>query len=166
KPVEILPVRVPVYWGDFSVVEAILHLLAAALAHPARYDYFTLMSGVDYPLQVNSYIMDFFEQRSGCDFINMVPMPAPQLGKEISRLTRYKCRPGERRFLPRTRDYKKVFGKVVPYAGSTWWSLTRETCEKILDFAHHQAHILEFYKNTDCPDEGFFQTAIANSVPH
>jgi hypothetical protein len=166
RPVEILPVRVPVYWGDFSQVEAILQLLTSALAHPAHFDYFTLISGVDYPIQSNSRIMDFFNRHSGHDFINMVRMPAPQAGKDISRLTEYKRRPGERRFFPPARDYKKIFGGIVPYAGSTWWSLTRETCEKMLAFAHRQTDILEFYKNTACPDEGFFQTAVANSVPH
>jgi hypothetical protein len=146
-------------------VEATLKLLISALAHPARFDYFSLMSGVDYPVQSNSYIMEFFSRNAGRDFINIVRMPAPEVGKAISRLTRYRRRPGEWRLFAPDRDYKKVFGDIAPYAGSTWWSLTRETCEKILAFAQSHRDILDFYKNTTCPDEGFFQTAVANSVP-
>ncbi|HMK90957.1 MAG TPA: beta-1,6-N-acetylglucosaminyltransferase [Methylocystis sp.] len=165
KRVAILPERVPVHWGDFSQVEAILLLLSTALAHPARYDYFTLLSGVDYPIQPNTYIMDFFRRNAGCEFINMVKMPAPEIGKPISRLTQYFRRPGETAAQATYRDHAKVFGAVAPYAGGTWWSLTRATCERVLAFVSKKPEIVEFYKNTHCPDEGFFQTAVANAVP-
>ena len=37
--------RVPVYWGEFSQVRAILRLIRQALECSERYDYFVLLSG-------------------------------------------------------------------------------------------------------------------------
>jgi hypothetical protein len=160
RPLEILPTRIAVHWADFSIVEATLALLAAAMAHPARFDYFTLLSGVDYPVQSSLYIQNFFSAHAGTEFIDMIKMPAPKYGKPISRLTDYHYRPGEARIPQAPRDYRPVFGTFAPYAGSAWWSLTRETVGEILRFQETHPRIVEFYKNTSCPDESFFQTII------
>ena len=42
--------RIPVYWGDFSQVEATLTLLRAALDCNAKFERFVLLSGADYPV--------------------------------------------------------------------------------------------------------------------
>ncbi len=165
RPVEIISPRIAVHWADFSIVEATLALLTAAMSHPARFDYFTLLSGADYPVQSGRYIQNFFAAHAGADFIDMVKMPAPKYNKPLWRLTEYHCRPGEPQVPQPSRDYRPVFGKFKPYAGSAWWSLTRKTCKEILDFQHAYPQILEFYKNTSCPDESFFQTIVASVVP-
>lgn len=54
--------RIPVYWGDFSQVEAILCLIRTALSRPEIYDYFVLLSGVDYPLKSVAYIENFLKK--------------------------------------------------------------------------------------------------------
>ncbi len=51
-PSTVLAQRVPVYWGDWSVVEATTRLLERALSDPANVR-FTLLSGVDYPIISN-----------------------------------------------------------------------------------------------------------------
>src|SRR5208283_2267384 len=43
--------RIPVYWGEYSLVEAILILIEQALDGPQTYDYFVLSTGSDYPLK-------------------------------------------------------------------------------------------------------------------
>ncbi len=164
RPVEILPTRIAVHWGEFSIVEATLALLAAAMAHPARFDYFTLLSGVDYPVQSSRTIQDFFSHHAGTDFIDIIKMPSDEYGKPISRLTEYHHRTGEARTTEESRDYRPVFGEFAPYGGGAWWSLTRESCEAILRFQETNPEIVAFYKNTHFPDEGFFQTIIANTA--
>src|ERR1017187_8317504 len=42
--------RIPVYWGGFSVIQAVLVLLQEAIDSSKNYDYLVLLSGCDYPL--------------------------------------------------------------------------------------------------------------------
>jgi hypothetical protein len=174
--VESLEDRVKVYWSDFSMVEATLQLMRQAMAHPAGFERFVLLSGVDYPLRSAGYIERFFEANHASEFINMTPMPNDELGKRLWRLTLYKARSGEpiarnigRRVLfrlglrPRHRDYRPVFGELQPYAGDQWWALTRDACEYVLAFVEQRPEVVEYFRNTPFPDEMFFQTLLANS---
>jgi hypothetical protein len=168
--------RVSVFWGDFSQVEATLALVRTALADLCRFDRLVLLSGVDYPLRSASSIERFFESKPNAEFMNLVAMPADAVGKPISRLTTYRLRPGDKLIarvmqkllmmagvVPRTRDYKPVFRALAPYGGSTWWALSRAACDAILVFVAREADVVEFFKNTVCPDESFFQTILGNS---
>jgi hypothetical protein len=168
--------RVSVFWGDFSQVEAILILLQAALRDQRHFDRFVLLSGADYPLRSALYIERFFENSPNKEFINLVEMPSETAGKPISRLTRYKLRPGDRTIipiirkvlmkvgvLPRKRDYKAYLRDLVPYGGDTWWALSPEACNYILTFVKDEVQVVNFFKYTDCPDETLFQTILGNS---
>jgi hypothetical protein len=170
--------RIPDYWVDFSQVEATLVLLRMALADQRRFDYFVLLSGTDYPLRSVPYIESFFERNEGKEFMNIVPMPCEAVGKPISRLTTYFPRPGypiskivkfvrqqlvKIGALPIERDYKSYLRNLVPYAGSAWWALSREACEYIQSFVANERRVVNFFKNTGCPDESFFQTILGNS---
>lgn len=178
KNVHLSAERIPVYWGDFSQVEAILVLLRMALGAREPFDYFVLLSGTDYPIQPASYIWRFFERNRGTEFINIVRMPCEAVGKPLSRLTTYVPSPAEskivrtaRRLLtasgvtPRQRDYKPYLRNLDPYAGSEWWALTRQACEHIHHFVERERRVVTFFRNTVCPDESFFQTILGNS-PH
>ncbi len=169
--------RVAVFWGEFSQVEAILILLRTALADKYNFDRFVLLSGSDYPLRSASYIEAFFERNPNTEFMNMVAMPADSIGKPISRLTTYRLRSQAspissviRKILTRVitllykRDYKFYFGDFTPYGGSTWWALSREACIFILTFVEKEIQLVNFFKNTLCPDESFFQTILGNSI--
>jgi Core-2/I-Branching enzyme len=107
----------------------------------------------------------------------MVAMPSDAASKPLSRLTDYA--PGQglkaklvaqvRRVLvkagiiSRTREYKTCFGALTPYAGSQWWALTHDACAHIRNFVARNRRIMEFFVNTICPDEMFFQTILSNS---
>ncbi|NMM36248.1 MAG: beta-1,6-N-acetylglucosaminyltransferase [Glaciimonas sp.] len=168
--------RVPVFWGDFSQVEATLILLRAALSDRCGFERFVLLSGVDYPLRSASSIERFFENHPNREFMNLVAMPSEAAGKSLSRLTTYKQRPGDplitraiRKVLmmagvvPHTRDYKAYLGDLAPYAGSTWWALSRQACDFILAFVTRETQAVQFFRNTLCPDESFFHTILGNS---
>lgn len=60
--------RIKVVWGGSSMVKCELLLMKVAYEH-AEYDYFHLLSGVDYPVKSHEYIMDFFEQHNGENFL-------------------------------------------------------------------------------------------------
>lgn len=163
--------RIPVYWAEFSGVEAILLLIRAALAAPQRHDYFVLLSGSEFPLRSREYIHRFFEQNRGQEFITMKKMPAP--GKPISRLNTLRF-PSTRPLLRFTfralakfglaqRDYRKAFGQLEPYSGLTWWTLSREACEYVNEFTKKDRRLTEFCKNIHAPEETYIHTIIGNS---
>ncbi|MBN2109289.1 MAG: hypothetical protein JW832_17810 [Deltaproteobacteria bacterium] len=168
--------RITVHWGEFSLVEATLHLIQQALNNPCGCDYLVLLSGVDYPLQSPRYIENFFQKNRGGEFINLVTMPCEAAGKHLSRLTEYhlqstsalnrllKKTACNTRLLRRRRDYRKILKDFTPCAGSQWWALSREACHYILRFTETEPDICDFYRNTLIPDEMFFQTILGNSV--
>lgn len=167
--------RIPVHWGDFSQVEAILALMETALSASERFDYFVLVSGADYPLRSATYINSFFRRNAGLEFINIAPMGSEPIGKSLSRLTIFRARPSDPRTvrvaaklarivkIPLRRDYKAAFGDLAPFGGCTWWALSGQACEYVRSFLSLKPHVVEFFKHTRCPDEMFFQTILGNS---
>ena len=123
--------RMPVYWGEFSQVEATIRLIRQALGCSAKYDYFVLLQGSDYPLRSSRYIQRFLEKNRGCEFMSVVKMPVP--GYPLSKINklRYPSDKPVRRFASRAlaklglaqRDYRKYLGKLEAYSGYACWAL-------------------------------------------
>jgi len=168
--------RIPVYWAEFSGIEAILLLLRQALASEQHYDYFVLLSGSDYPLRSAEYIESFLEKNRGSEFMSLVKVPAP--GKPLSRINTWRPPSTKpvRRFVARAlakmglveRDYRKYLVSLDAYAGNTWWALTRDACRYVVEFSERNQHVSEFFRNVYAPEEAFFHTILGNSVfkPH
>ena len=176
--VHFLKKRVKVYRAHFSHVEAELLMIQRALSHANGYDRFILLSGTDYPLHSQKYIEEFFDENSSFEFINITKMPAPEVGKPMSRLYGYNPTPTKPLFyieilirailkrlrvIPKKRDYQKYLGELIPYAGCEWWALTRDACEYIINFVSDKQKLLNFYRHTRVPQEMFFQTVLGNS---
>jgi hypothetical protein len=168
--------RFSVYWGDFSIVEATLALIRQALTCSRQFDRLVLLSGADYPIQSQSRIESFFKNNPEKEFINLVKMPCKAAGKPISRLTRYKSGPEDRKIpgilrrllnpireIRLRRDYKEIMGELIPYAGSAWWALSKDASQHVLNFIDAEPKIVKFFRNTYFPDEMFFQTILGNS---
>ncbi len=170
--------RVAVYWGEFTMVTAVLRLMESALASPERFDYLVLMSGTDYPLRPIEEFMAHLAANAGTQFMNIVKMPDDETSKPLSRLRHYKVLSGDplamplkivrralirARLLPAQRNFETALQGRQPYAGSTWWALTREACEYVLAFVARETAFVRFYRNTWFPDEGMIHTIIGNS---
>jgi hypothetical protein len=175
KNVHYLRDRVNVSWGRYSIVDATVKLMREAVKYCDQFDYFILLSGVDYPLQSNQYITDFFSDHSGCEFMNIVQMPSKVAGKPISRLTGFYISvddPVYKKLLfklttllrkPIMRNYQSVFNELLPYGGSQWWALSMQACTYILDFIDKHRRFVDFHKNSANTCESFFQTILGNS---
>ncbi|MBU7582444.1 MAG: hypothetical protein KAF91_05950 [Nostoc sp. TH1S01] len=171
--------RVSVFWGEFSLVEATLKLMQAALRYQDKFDYLILISGSDYPLKSANYIKNHFIQENGYEFINLVEMPNKKADKLLNRLYNYQPQTlynhryysiikrifglVNTRIFHWRRDYIKALGDLKPYAGSGWWALSANACEYILWFTQTNPKIVKFFKHTFIPDESFFHTIIGNS---
>jgi hypothetical protein len=175
--VTVLKNRISVNWGGYSFVEAILLGLKSAYQAGA-FDYYVLLSGVDYPIRSNQYIQSFFSEHKGKSFINIVKMPGN--GKSLDRLYYYHIEGDwrqkntikmlsiriinslimgvriKRKLPPRYADY-------IMYGGSSWWALHRDFVAYLMKFYDTNPVFFNFYKHTFCPDEMIFQTIIMNS---
>lgn len=165
--------RVSISWGHFSMVEAELNLLSAAV--PGGYDYYHLISGVDVPLKSREYIEEYFSRAPGTNYVSF-------LSPDISRndlyrvmfyypMQRYNIRkPAVRRTLrnlsaglqlgfgvDRTRQYPNGF---MFQKGAQWFSITHALAAYLLE---KEPEIRKIFADTYCPDEMFVQTEIINS---
>lgn len=166
--------RIPVYWGEYSGIEAILSLIRRSLADPKAHEYFVLMSGSEYPLKSKEYIHEFLEDNRGTEFMSMVRVPNREAGKPMSRISTVRF-PSKRpilRFAGKVlaklglaqRDYRRYLGNLQPYAGHTWWALTRDACAYVSDFVKGNTRVARFFENTFAPEETLFQTILGNSA--
>jgi hypothetical protein len=104
----------------------------------------------------------------------MVKMPNEAAGKPISRINtlRIQSHKPVRRFAVRAlaklglaqRDYRKYLGSLEPYAGSTWWALTRDACQYLSEFVERNRHVEEYFQSVFAPEEAFFHTILGNSA--
>ena len=165
--------RIPVYWGDFSQVKAILIMIQQALNSHENFQYFVFLTGSDYPLRSNKYIHKFFNTYRGFEFISIVKMPSKMTGKTIEKLNTYRVQSNKpilqiimkifaKVGLAR-RNYRKYFGTIEPYSGSGAWALSKEACTYMIDFIRINKKIVKFFENVITSDEIFFQTIIGNS---
>lgn len=167
--------RSAVYWGGWSQVVATLGLCKTALNDPRRFTHFALISGVDYPLARPAEILKWVTN-DGREQITCVPMPAPELHKDMSRLAvrriegEYRQQGLRRAVVARLnrllkllpdRDIHRCLRGLKPHAGSNWWILTRAAIEESVAFQAKGGSALRLFKTSHCPDESFFQTVLA-----
>jgi hypothetical protein len=163
--------RIPVYWGEFSQVEAILALIRLALDSPNRYDYCFLITGSCYPLRTGGYIRKFIETNQGAEYMELVKVPGR--GYPLTRFAtiRYPRNKPILRFIYRflakiglaQRDVRKHLGGLEPYSGEGAWVLSREACQYVLNFVGANPHVGKYFRCTFAPDEAFFHTILGNS---
>ncbi len=173
-PVTFVKRRVRVNWGGWSQVEATLRLMRCAMTKDRTLVRFALLSRACYPLRSNEALRDYLlgDDR---EHISAFPMPDDERDKPLTRLTRWHLERGLRgtgfggraarlvndalRLLPPRR-----LAGLVPYAGSSWFVITREAVQTILERVETDRRFVSFFRYTHCPDECFFQTVLANSA--
>jgi hypothetical protein len=163
--------RITVNHGGFSLTQAVIHLLRAA-SELKRFDYFITLSGRDYPIKNSEYIETFLEKNFDANFINFYPLLSnTHLVQHIKKYhfvdlkRKYKFLKAPlyvmHKFLP-DRPFVKGF---IPYRGSQWWCLNRQTVNFIIQFlnAPENKIFTNFFSHVWGSDEIFFQTIVLNS---
>ena len=140
--------RVRVEWGKFSVVQAALNLIQAAVASGHLFRYYTLLSGSDYPVKHRQAIRARLLS-SDCQYLRIE-----------SRLTDPKSTHG---YLLKDLPDGRYFDDVVPYHGSMYWSLTAGCIRFILDFISANPGYLGLHRHVGIPDEVFFHSLVKHS---
>ena len=171
--------RCSVNWGGFSILRTEMFMLREALKHSDA-GYFHLISGQDYPVKPLSQFLDFFEQRNGEEFLQYVELPSPRWeGGTFSRFQYYYpydwTQKGKdaRRWVLKIVEFQKRhrLKHRIPdyfdhlYGNSQWFSLSREACDKLVQFTQdHPSHYRRMWM-TFAPEESYTATVLMNLMP-
>ena len=168
--------RVKCGWGEWSLVDATLQALKAAIDAFPKATHFYMLSGDCMPIKTAAYAHDFIEERD-VDFIechDFFESDWIKTGFKEERLI-YRHWFNERsqaklfyasfNLQQKLGLTRKVPKDIQVMIGSQWWCLRRQTVEAILDLIVERPEILRFFRTTWIPDETFFQTLVRHVVP-
>ncbi len=165
--------RFHLYHEGFSIVEAMILLIKEAFKNPAI-DYFAFLSGWDYPIKSNAYILDFLKENYPKNFISYYPLikDADYKGNvhkyyfidSIAHLPKVLQGP-LKLIMENAPIYRPFLPGLIPYRGSAWSCIGRISISYILDALETEEgkRLKNFYKYSFCADEMFFHTLLLNS---
>ena len=168
--------RIKCGWGAWSLVQATLYAVEAAVEAFPRATHFYMLSGDCMAIKSAEYAHAFLDAND-IDYIESFDYFESDWIK-----TGFK----EERLIYRhffnERTHKKLFyasfnvqkklglTREIPadlqiQIGSQWWCLRRRTVEWIIAFTRKRKDVMRFFKTTWIPDETFFQTLVRHLVP-
>ena len=178
KNVVFISSKYTVNWGGLNHLKCYLLLAEQALKNP-ELGYFHLISGQDYPVKTLNHFKKILGTPYLKDYIEFFKIPTPiwinhnggldrveyynlydiinakRHIKWLWRIVRIQKKIGIKRHL------SKRIGTL--YGGFTWWSLTRDTLQYVIDYTIQKPYLIKRMKYTFCPEELYFQTVIMNS---
>jgi hypothetical protein len=168
--------RVKCGWGEWSLVQATLHAVEAAVASFPRATHFYMISGDCMPIKSAGFAHQMLDQND-VDYIESYDFFDSNWIKTGFREERliyrhfFNERTQKRRFYTalelqkRFKMTRKVPDNLQMMIGSQWWCLRRQTIEAVLEFAYARRDVMRFFRTTWIPDETFFQTLVRHLVP-
>ena len=168
--------RIRCGWGEWSLVEATLLALRAAVAAFPRATHFYMLSGDCMPVKTAEYAHDVLG-RQDVDYIESFDFFRSDWIKTGIREERLIYRHWFNERSSKTWFYRslawqkrlglerKIPADLVMQIGSQWWCLRRRTVEALLDFIRRRRDVMRFFRTTWIPDETFFQTLVHHIVP-
>ncbi len=168
--------RIRCGWGEWSLVQATLNALQAAVDQFPKATHFYILSGDCMAIKTAEYAHRFLDEND-MDFIESYDFFESnwiKTGMKEDRLI-YRHYFNERtqpRWFYGAYEIQKRFGltREIPadlqvMIGSQWWCLRRQTVERILDFLRQRQDVIRFFSTTWIPDETFFQTLVRHLIP-
>jgi len=168
--------RIKCGWGEWSLVEATLNAVEAAVDAFPRATHFYMLSGDCMAIKSAEYAHDFLDRRD-VDYIESFDFFTSdwiKTGMKEERLIYrhfFNERTHKRLFYAAFTLQKRLgLTREIPsdiqvQIGSQWWCLRRRTVEWILDFCRKRRDVMRFFRTTWIPDETFFQTLVRHLVP-
>ena len=168
--------RIKCGWGEWSLVQATLYAVEAAVEKFPRATHFYMLSGDCQPIKTADYVHDYLDNND-CDFIESFDYFESdwiKTGMKEERLIyrhffnertqkwRFYTSFNMQRRLGLTRD---IPDDLQIQIGSQWWCLRRRTVEAILEFTRERKDVMRFFRTTWIPDETFFQTLVRHLIP-
>jgi len=177
--VKLVSQKYKVNWGGFNHLKSILHLSKKALENPFNF-YFHLISGHDYPIKNRFEFASFFKKHRNSEFIDCFSLPKPDWADSggMDRIMYYNFQDV---FDAKNIKYKTMMNRIVElqkmlkikrsfpagmpklYGGSTWWSLSRECLQYVVNYTTKHRVVFNRFKSTFCSEEFYFPSVIMNS---
>ena len=162
--------RVSVYWGAYSIVQAMVNSFTEILKSVNHYDYINLLSGQDYPLKSTETIHDFFKNNPNKAFMHSLSVEN-EWQEAIPRLTKYHLTnynfSGKytlekliNLFLPS----RKMPNNLIAVGRSQWFSISSLHAEYVITYLQENRNVRRFFELTWGSDEFVFQTILFNSI--
>ena len=179
--IEFIEDRTEVFWGDFSMVDAMLKLMKYAVNSGEIFDHLIFLSGNDYPIKSAKKISDFFNEYKGEEIIRAYNLSDNGCRHCQSKIKNYwffdnnKSSSMVGKILMKSRillfsplkkgRFVKINGEKKPvYYGSQWFAITQECAKYIVCFYEKNPNFKKYFKHSFAPDEMFFHTIIFNST--
>lgn len=168
--------RIRCGWGEWSLVQATLNAVEAAVAAFPRATHFYMLSGDCMAIKSARFAHRFLEAED-VDYIESVDFFESSWIKTGIREDRlvyrhYFNERNAKRLFYLSLDLQRKLGlrREIPQdlqmmIGSQWWCLRRRTIEAILDFTRARPDVMRFFRTTWIPDETFFQTLVRHLIP-
>jgi hypothetical protein len=168
--------RIKCGWGGWSLVQATIYAVEAAVEAFPRATHFYMLSGDCMPTKTAEYAHGFLD-RNDVDYIESFDFFASDWIKTGIKEERLIYRHWFNERTQKTLFYtsmqwqqrlgleRKVPGDIQMQIGSQWWCLRRRTVEWVLDFIRKRKDVMRFFRTTWIPDETFFQTIVRHLVP-
>ncbi|WP_227271865.1 DUF5928 domain-containing protein [Roseobacter weihaiensis] len=168
--------RVKCGWGEWSLVQATLNAVDAALEAYPRATHFYMLSGDCMAIKSAEYTHAYLDENDA-DFIEVFDYFQSnwiKTGMKEERLI-YRHYFNERKNkalfygalgLQQKLGLKRQLPQDIEIRiGSQWWCLRRQTVEKVLAFIRERRDVIRFFSTTWIPDETFFQTIVPHLIP-
>jgi len=168
--------RVRCGWGEWSLVEATILAVRAAVEAFPRATHFYMLSGDCMPIKSAEYARSFLDTDDvdyieSFDFFNSDWIKTGIRDERLIYRHWFNERTQKAMFYASMEWQKKLgLARKVPediqmMIGSQWWCLRRRTVEWVLDFIARRRDVMRFFRTTWIPDETFFQTIVRHLVP-
>ena len=168
--------RIKCGWGEWSLVQASLNAVEAAVDEFEDATHFYMLSGDCMAIKSAEYAHRFLDARD-VDYIESFDFFESdwiKTGMKKERLIYrhfFNERQNKRLFYwsyhaqQRLGLKREIPADIQVMIGSQWWCLRRTTIEAILDFTKKRRDVMRFFSTTWIPDETFFQTLVRHLVP-
>ncbi|MBL4766705.1 MAG: glycosyl transferase [Rhodobacteraceae bacterium] len=168
--------RIKCGWGEWSLVQATLNAIEAAVDAFPRATHFYMLSGDCMAIKTAEYAHQFLDDHDA-DFIESFDFFESdwiKIGMKEDRLIyrhffnernskwQFYASVNAQKWLGLTRE---IPSDIKVQIGSQWWCLRRRTIEWILEMTRKRSDVMRFFRTTWIPDETFFQTFVHHLVP-
>lgn len=174
-------------WGDWTLTEATIKGIKQLYSRPDSPEWFTLLSGRDYPVKPAKKIINDFKNTSGDAHISTLKITKSELNSDFAKIAypRYHTLrfryPSLVHLLQSIRLFtwwkkdiylkkKKYMRWIIPfsddfycYCGSQWFSANKKAADYILKFYKANFKVRFYYKRVHASDESFIHSILGNS---
>ena len=168
--------RIKCGWGEWSLVQATLHAVEAAVLAFPRATHFYMVSGDCLAIKSATYAHQFLDDHDldyieSFDFFDSEWIKTGLKEERLIYRHWFNERTAKKLFYwsfwtqRRLGLQRPIPADVQVMIGSQWWCLRRQTIEGILAFVKKRTDVMRFFRTSWIPDETFFQTLVRHLIP-